>query len=361
MNCRAICTAVMMSCACATVSAGDFRSEDVLFYGRDSLNYAGTLTVPENGVKRHTAVLIVSGSYPQDRDGTMAGHKIYKEIAEYLSARGVAVLRVDDRGVGGSGGDYSLATTYDFSDDVIAAVEYLKGRPDIARRRIGVLGHSEGAASCSIAASRCRDIRFFVSVAGLMTDGLSSVIQQNHDIVANTDGLPDSYKRRYDEINGLMFNTAYEYADADSAVLSAELFRVYDEWKEKDDENVRKEGVESDHFRFPIYMYAMQATTPWYRFFIRYNPGDYLSDVKIPVLAVNGTKDVMVNCSQNLGNVRKYLAHNRHVTTIAIPGLNHLMLPCEKGTPDEYAEIKAPVSAEALSAISEWINDLFQD
>ena len=194
-----------------------------------------------------------------------------------------------------------------------------------------------------------------------MTDGLSSVIQQNHDIVANTDGLPDSYKRRYDEINGLMFNTAYEYADADSAVLSAELFRVYDEWKEKDDENVRKESVESDHFRFPIYMYAMQATTPWYRFFIRYNPGDYLSDVKIPVLAVNGTKDVMVNSSQNLGNVRKYLAHNRHVTTIAIPGLNHLMLPCEKGTPDEYAEIKAPVSAEALSAISEWINDLFQD
>ena len=179
--------------------------------------------------------------------------------------------------------------------------------------------------------------------------------------MANTEGLPESYKKRYDEINGLMFNTAYEYADADSAVLSAELFRVYDEWKVKDDEKIRKEGVEYDHFRFPIYMYAMQATTPWYRFFIRYNPGDYLSDVKIPVLAINGTKDVMVNCRQNLGNVRKYLAHNSHVTTIALPGLNHLMLPCEKGTPDEYAKIKAPVSAEALDAISGWINDLFQD
>lgn len=359
MKKKIVAGALSLFCSCIVLSASGFRSEEVSFYGKDSLHYAGTITIPEDGVRRHTAVVIASGSYPQDRDGTMAGHKIYKEMAEYLSSEGIAVLRVDDRGVGGSGGDYSKATTYDFSDDVIAAVEYLKGRPDIAGKRIGVLGHSEGAASCSIAASRCHDIRFLVSVAGLMTDGLSSVIQQNRDIVASTDGLPEFYKKRYDEINGLMFNTAFRYADADSATLSSELFRVYDEWKVKDDENVKKEGIEFDHFRFPIYMYAMQATTPWYRFFIRYNPGDYLRHVKIPVLAVNGTEDVMVNCEQNLGNVKKYLSHNRHVTTVALPGLNHLMLPCTKGTPDEYAKIKAPVSPEALNIISDWIKSLF--
>ena len=154
-----------------------------------------------------------------------------------------------------------------------------------------------------------------------------------------------------------MFHTAYEYADADSTTLSNALYEAYYEWKAADDEYVRITGIVNDHFRYPIYMYAQQATTPWYRFFIRYNPADYLSKVKIPVLAVNGTKDVMVNCRQNLDNVRKYLRHNRNVTTVELPGLNHLLLPCENGTPDEYAKISAPVSTEALDVIYSWIRD----
>lgn len=354
---KTIAIAAGLAACCSIIYAQDkFKSEDVVSFGNDSLHYAGTITVPETKGK-HTAIVIVSGSYPQDRDGTMAGHKVYKEIAEYLSDRGIAVLRVDDRGVGGSNGDYSTSTTYDFSDDVIAAVEYLRSRKDIDRRKIGVLGHSEGGASCSIAASRCRDIKFMISAAGLMTDGLTSVIQQNKDIVANTDGISDFDRERYDEINGIMFNTAYRYADADSASLVSEIYKAYDDWKKKDDVRVREAGIEFDHFRFPVYMYALQAASPWYRFFIRYNPEDYLSKVRIPVLAVNGTRDVMVNCRQNLGNVKKYLSHNRKVTTVELPGLNHLLLPCEKGTPDEYAKIKAPVSTEALDIIYRWISD----
>lgn len=333
-----------------------FKEEEVVFNGKDTLHYAGTLTLPE-GQGKHTAVVIASGTYPQDRDGSMAGHKVFKEIAEYLSSRGIAVLRVDDRGVGGSNGVYEDATTADFAEDVIAAVRYLKSRKDIDRRRIGVLGHSEGGASCSIAAAGCKDISFLISAAGLMTDGLSSVIRQNKDIVASTEGIPDINRKRYDEINDIMFHTAYEYADADSTTLSNALYKAYDEWKAKDDELVREMGIENDHFRYSIYMYAMQATTPWYRFFIRYNPADYLSKVKIPVLAINGTKDVMVNCRQNLDNVRKYLKHNKNVTTVELEGLNHLLLPCKKGTPDEYAKISAPVSAEALEVIFSWIRD----
>ena len=352
----AICFLCCVCIASARQPESGFRSENVLFYGQDSLHYAGTLTLPDNP-GRHTAVVIASGTYPQDRDGTMAGHKIFKETAEYLSRRGIAVLRVDDRGVGGSDGIYEDATTADFAGDVIAAVEYLRTRKEIDRRRIGVLGHSEGGATCSIAASECKDIRFLISVAGLMTDGLSSVIQQNKDIVASTDGIPDINRKRYDEINGIMFHTAYEYANADSTTLSAALYKAYDEWKAKDDEMIRESGIMNDHFRYPIYMYVQQATSNWYRFFIRYNPADYLSKVKIPVLAVNGTNDVMVNCSQNLENVRKYLSHNRNVTTVALPGLNHLLLPCKKGTPDEYAKISAPVSAEALEIIFSWIEE----
>ena len=122
-----------------------FREENIVFHGKDTLRYGATLTVPDTPGK-HPAIVIASGTYPQDRDGSMAGHKIYKQIAEYLSSKGIAVLRVDDRGVGESNGVYADATTADFAGDVIAGVEYLKSRHDIDRRKIGVLGHSEGGA-----------------------------------------------------------------------------------------------------------------------------------------------------------------------------------------------------------------------
>lgn len=122
-----------------------------------------------------------------------------------------------------------------------------------------------------------------------------------------------------------------------------------------DDKRVKEAGIEFDHFRYSIYMYAQQATTPWYRFLIRYDPAVYLSKVKVPVLAINGTKDVMVNCRQNLDNVRKYLAHNKNVTVVAIPDMNHLLLPCSTGPQDEYAKIDAPVSSDALEIIYNWI------
>ncbi len=335
-----------------------FIEEDVTFSGEDTLRYSGTLTLPKDQ-KKSVAVVILSGSYPQNRDGEMAGHKVFKEIAEYLSARGIAVLRVDDRGVGGTNGDYSKATTYDFATDALAAVDYLKSRKDIKRKRIGLLGHSEGGAAGSIAASRSKDVAFLISAAGLMTDGLNSVIQQNIDIV-HSSPIPDYDKVRYDEINGIMFHLVHKYAEADSLTLSNKLWEAYNQWIPKSDSIFKSQNAgEFDHFRFPIYSYAIQATSPWYRFFIRYNPADYLSKVNIPVLAINGTKDVMVNCKQNLDNVKRYLAHNKDVTIVPIEGVNHLLLPCEKGTQDEYAKIKSPVSPIVLETIYQWIKERY--
>ncbi len=334
--------------------AASFISENVSFAGADTLHYGGTLTLPK-GQKKSVAVIILSGTNPQNRDGEMAGHKVFKEIAEYLSARGIAVLRTDDRGIGDTNGDYSKATTFDFATDAMAAVEYLKTRKDIKHDKIGLLGHSEGGAAACIAASRCKDIAFLISAAGLMTDGLSSVIKQNIDIV-HAAPIPDYDKSRYDEINGIMFPLVYQYAKADSLVLANRLQEAYDKWKPKSDSIFKSQNVgEYDHFRFPIYRYILQATSPWYRFFIRYNPADYLSKVNIPVLAVNGTKDIMVNCEQNLGNVKRYLAHNKDITTVAIEGVNHLLLPCETGMQDEYAKIKSSVSPKVLDVIYQWI------
>lgn len=335
-----------------------FTSDSIVFYGNDTLRYGATLTLPNNQ-KKSVAVIIASGSYPQDRDGMMAGKPIYKQMAEYLSNRGIAVLRVDDRGVGKSNGVYEKATTADFANDIIASVNYLKTRKDIRHNRIGILGHSEGGASMSIAASKCKDIRFLISAAGLMSPGLESVIQQNIDIVHTTEGLPEYDMKRYDEINNIMFHTAYKYADADSTTLSSRLYEEYYKWQKKDSVYFKTLGIEFDHFRWSIYMYTLQANTPWYRFFIRYNPQDYLSKVKVPFLAVNGDKDVMVNYKENLGNVKKFLAHNKDVSIVVIKNMNHLFLPCQKGTQAEYHSIKAGISQEAMETIYRWIKKRF--
>ncbi|NLI35341.1 MAG: alpha/beta hydrolase [Bacteroidales bacterium] len=352
MNRIKILSLQLMIVVCPFIKAGNYTSQNVIYYSADkSLHFGATLTIPEK-VKKPAVVVLVTGTYPQNRDCVMAGHKMFAEIADYLSSRGIAVLRSDDRGVGQSNGVYETSTTADFADDVLSAVAYLKTRKDINVHEIGLLGHSEGGAVISIAASKSKDVAFMISMAGLATEGLASLIRQNEDLV-NAANIPDYDKKRSNDINNRMFQVAYKYADSDS--LEAKLNETYTEWKVKDDAYFKTLNIEFDHFRFPIYSYVNQAKGAWYRFFIRYNPAIYLSKVNIPVLALNGEKDVMVACKPSLDNWKRYLSHNKDVTVVPLPGLNHLFLPCTKGTPDEYATIKAPISKDALEIIYRWI------
>lgn len=334
-----------------------YREDSVLFYNADStLHFGATLTFPQK-VRKAPVVILVSGTGKQDRDGTMAGHRMFADIAHYLGNRGIAVLRMDDREVGETNGVYETSTTADFATDVLTAIDYLKTRKDLKLGKIGLIGHSEGGAVISIVASRSKDIAFMISLSGLATDGLTSVIRQNEDIVA-TAPIPDYNKKRFNEINDLMFHTAYRYACSDS--MEVKLNQVFNEWKIKDDAYFKSLNVgEYDHFRFPIYMYVRQATGAWYRFFIRYHSQEYLSKVTVPVLALNGDKDIMVAYDQNLGNFKKYLTASRDVITRVLPGLNHLFLPCEKGTQDEYAKIEGSFSEEALEIMYSWIKKRF--
>ena len=348
-NLRLLCCAVgvvaaMLSSACYA-SPGFVEDSTIVYTSCDSIQLAATLTLPEEGHRQYPAVVLMSGTGQQDRDCTMAGHRVFKEISDYLVTRGIAVLRTDDRGTGKSSGNYNYATTADFAADALAAIAYLKTRPDIDTLQIGLLGHSEGGASISIAASLSQDVAFVISLCGLMTAGLPSVIQQNIDIVESS-SLPEADKQRYHEINESMFRTAYRYADSDS--LEQKLHAVHDEWRR---------DTANQHIRYGIYMYAKTATSPWYRFFIRYNPADYLSKVDMPVLLVFGGKDVMVNARQNEESAMRCLAHNKDVTVHVFPNINHLLLPCEKGTQDEYASLKDEhVLPELLSTLDSWIH-----
>lgn len=343
---------IMAANAFSANDAASYKSKDVKFKN-DTIVFGGTLSLPNN-VENAPAVILLSGTGKQDRDGSMANHKMFVDIADYLSSHGIAVLRFDDRGTGESTGVYETSTTMDFADDGLAALEFLKTQKGIDSNRIGFIGHSEGGAAMSIAASKSKDVKFMVSLAGLCLDGLSALIQQNGDLVRSYN-LPDYMIKRHDTVNELMFRVAYRYADSDS--LEEKLQEAYDKWVSVDSIYFNTLGLEFDTMRFPIYMYKMQATGPWYRFHVRYNPGDYLKDVNIPVLALNGNKDKMVNSTAHLAGWRKYMPEGSDLTVVELDGLNHLFLPCTTGLPEEYSTIESPTSPEMLKIVSDWINE----
>lgn len=333
---------------------GQYSSEEVSFKSADGkITFSGTLTLPL-GLTNVTAVVILSGSGKQDRDGNMAGHPMFAQIADHLSTHGFAVLRLDDRGTGKTTGVYENATTGDFADDALRAIAYLKGIKVINGKKIGLLGHSEGAAAAAIAAAKNKEVAFIVSVAGMGMSGYDSLISQNEDLVSAS-ALPDYDKRRSNEINGLMFKTAFKYADSDSLELM--LNKTYADWKVKDDVYFKTLNIQFDHFRFPIYSYVNNSVQPWYRYFVKYNAAKTLAKVHVPILALNGDKDLMVRGDRNLANWKNYSAAggNRKVRTVLLSGLNHLFLPCEACTIAEYPKIKADFSKRALVIITSWM------
>lgn len=334
-----------------------YHSDTVSFNSNDGkITFSGTLTVP-NGAGDFPAVVIVSGTGKQDRDGNMAGHAVFAQIANHLSSNGIAVLRLDDRGTGKTTGVYETATTGDFADDALTAIQFLKKQKAINPEKIGLMGHSEGGVAIAIAASKSKDVAFLVSIAGLAMSGYDAQIRQNEDLVAAS-ALPDYDKRRSNEINQLMFKTVLKNAGNDS--LETIINQTYAAWKVKDDAYFKTLNIEFDHFRFPVYSYARMASGPWYRYFIQYDAAKTLAKIKVPVLALNGDKDLMVAGEQNLANWKNYTAAggNRKVRTVLLSGLNHLFLTCQACTIAEYPKIKAGFSPKALEIITNWLQHL---
>jgi pimeloyl-ACP methyl ester carboxylesterase len=348
---------MLLSCATMAQLKKGYTADTVSFTSPDGkITFAGILTTPA-GINKVPAVVIISGSYQQDRDGNMAGHPIFAQIAGHLSANGIAVLRLDDRGTGKTTGVYETATTADFAEDALTAIRFLSSIKGIDRNRIGLLGHSEGGAVAAIAAAKSKDVKFIVSIAGLATSGYESLVRQNEDLV-NSSALSDADKKRSNEINGIMFKIAFKYAKSDS--LENMLNKSYAEWKVKDDAHFKTLNIPYDHFRFPIYSYVHTAIGPWYRYFVRYNAAETLRKVHVPVLALNGDKDIMVNGEVNLTNWKNYSAAggNRKVKTVLIAGLNHLFLPCQACTQAEYKSIRASFSVTALEIITRWVQSI---
>lgn len=328
-----------------------YRTEEVTVHNRkDSVTLAGTLTIPD-GKGPFPAVVLVTGSGPQDRDEELMGHKPFAVIADYLTRRGIAVLRYDDRGTGRSTGDFSTGTSADFTRDALAAFDFLTQRPEIARKKVGILGHSEGGTIVFMAAARNPKVAFVVSLAGAAARGDSLLLTQNRAIL-RAQGAPDSAADAYVDVLRDIFRLQERYpleflrSHRDS--LSAVLFPA---------------GPRAS-LPAPVRQNAMTVLTlrqeMWMRYFKRNDPKPYILDTRCPVLALNGMKDVQVDARINLGLIRQYAAEsgNKRVTTRIYEGLNHLFQHAGTGSPNEYAQIEETISPEVLADIADWILEI---
>ncbi len=315
-----------------------YREEEVSYHNPvqgDTL--AATLTIP-TGKGPFPAVLLITGSGPQDRDESLMGHKPFLVLSDWLTRKGIVVLRADDRGVGKSTGDFATATTADFATDVEAGVAFLKIRPEVDPRKIGLIGHSEGGIIAPMVAARNHDVAFIVMMAGSGVPGDQILVEQTL-LISEGAG---------------MSNDKAEKNAAKERKLLALL------GKEKDEAVLKKELREelADQIKDPQLGAQINAiTSPWFRYFLAYDPATALRKVKCPVLVLSGEKDLQVPPNQNLPAIRKALedAGNKNFEIDELPGLNHLFQDANTGAPSEYAEIEETMSPVALEKISSWI------
>jgi hypothetical protein len=316
-----------------------YREEEVSYTDKAAgATLAGTLTIPA-GKGPFPAVLLIVGSGPHDRDESLMGHKPFLVLADYLTRKGIAVLRADKRGIGKSTGDYASATTAGFAGDAEAGVAFLRTRAEIDPHRIGLIGHSEGGVIAPIVAVQDPQVAFIVLMAGTGVPGDQIIVEQSR-LIAEASG------------------ESKEKAAA-NAVKEREMLDLVE--KEKDDAALDKElrqklladGVPEGQIAAQIKV----ATSPWFRYFLTYDPATALRKVACPVLALNGEKDLQVPPALNLPAIRKALEEggNKRFETDELPGLNHLFQHAKTGSPAEYGEIEETIAPVALDKMATWI------
>jgi len=315
-----------------------YKDEDVAFANASAnITLAGTLTIPP-GKGPFPAAVLIAGSGPHDRDETILGHRPFLVLSDYLTRKGIVVLRYDKRGIAKSTGDYKAATTADFATDAEAAVAFLKTRPEVNPHEIGLIGHSEGGVIAPMVAAHDPSVAFVVMMAGSGVPGDQIIVEQV--LLLNEAGGTPREEAQKDAANERKLLTLVEREKDDDALapkLRAEL--IADGDKNPNDSQIKA------------------LMSPWYRYFLQYDPATALRELKCPVLALIGSKDMQVPADQNLPAIRKALAEsgNKNFEVDQLPGLNHLFQTANTGALSEYATISQTIAPIALERISSWI------
>lgn len=304
--------------------------------GRVSL--AGTLTTPR-GKGPFPALLLIAGSGQQDRDSTLFGHKPFKLWADALTRRGFAVLRVDERGLGGSTGDFASATTADLASDVKAGLAFLKSRPGIDAGRLGLVGHSEGGLIAAMAGAETPELAFVVLLAAPGLPG-DRIVEEQVRALSRAGGLDAPQVEQAVALQRRLLQVAK--SDAPAAEARRDLLRLLVPAGASAEQRAQGEAA------------ADQLLSPWYRFYLRTDPRPYLAKLSCPVLAVNGERDLQVAAAPNLEAIGA--AVGARLTPVALPRLNHLLQTAVTGLPQEYGQLAETIAPEALAVVGEWLS-----
>jgi pimeloyl-ACP methyl ester carboxylesterase len=327
-----------------------YKTEDVTFENENAekVTLAGTLTLPD-GQGPFPAVVLVTGSGPQDRDESLMGHKPFLVIADHLTRNGIAVLRFDDRGFGKSTGSFLTATTADFAADTEAGIKYLAGRDEIDENRIGVIGHSEGGVVAGMLAANGNQLAHVVMLAGTGIPGKEVVRSQTKKMYELRGGDGNEAA-----LIGKVVDAVAEDATVDDVMAIADAHFAEMNGGDSDGDEEQRKG------RAQLLKAAVgQFATPGLRFFIKHDPTPDLRNAKIPVFALNGAKDRQVLADLNLTAVEEALAQSgtEGHRCERLEGLNHLFQTAETGLPEEYATITETMSPKVLEMLTEWVNE----
>lgn len=320
----------------------NYRIEEVSFTNEKEGNtLTGTLTIPE-GKGPFPAMVLVSGSGQQNRDEELMNHRPFWVIADYCARHGIAVLRYDDRCMGGSTGEVENATSLDFSYDAEAAFDFLRSQKLIDVSKVGILGHSEGGIINFMVAARRPEVAFLVSLAGPAVNGIE-VLKEQQKAMLRAQGMSDEMIQFSSNANAQLFDiieASNSREEADS--LLRQLVKGWGYNEELTEQTVS------------------QLTLPWMYYFMKYDSTEAIVKVNCPALLLNGSKDLQVLVSQNFPAYEKIIADygKTNLTLREMPDLNHLFQHCETGSIDEYATIDETISPEVLEMLVEFVTGI---
>jgi hypothetical protein len=325
----------------------DYPIEEVVFVNsKDKNTLAGTLTLPKNK-KDFPVVILITGSGPQNRDSEIFGHKPFAVIANDFAQKGIGVLRLDDRGVGGSSKGNSKDTSANYATDINAAVDFLSAK---GFGKIGLLGHSEGGMIAPIVASQNKKVQFIISLAGPGIPIDQMMLLQTQSI-AKSQGATTTQIDATSAFNKKVYDYIINYKGTN---LQAD-FQTY--LKEEFKKITKNQGVTETQIDEFVAQQIRSVTSPWYVYFLKFNPDLYWSKIKIPVLALNGSLDLQVKATENLAGIQASLAKagNKKATIKELPGLNHLFQEAKTGSTTEYSTIEQTIAPVVLDTMSDWI------
>lgn len=317
----------------------NYRIEEVTFTNpKEGNTLTGTLTIPE-GEGPFPAMVFVSGSGQQNRDEELMNHRPFWVIADYCARHGVAVLRYDDRGMGGSTGEVENATSLDFSYDAEAAFDFLRSQKHIDASRVGILGHSEGGVINFMVSARRPEVAFLVSLAGPSVNGIE-VLKAQAEAIYRAQGLP-------------------EEAIAFSSATNNQLYGIIEQSENREEaDSLLRQLVKSWGYNEELTEQTVgELVSPWMYYFLKYDPTEAIVQTNCPALLLNGSKDLQVVASQNLPAYEKIITDygKTNLTLHELPDLNHLFQHCETGSPNEYFTIDETISPEVLEMIADFV------